>query len=272
MHRATPANSSFRSYSAGGARATIDKADDSKLMQETQAGFQAGENRKAIESPQNYGFTSCNAAADDSGSAEAFVNFIGGNRSFPAMGPIDDRRHRLCDLSEGDSAMHRGKDDDMQIHLAGDGLYHSAPQMVRVQLVPPGSAKRSPPQTQKPQQSQPQAALTDFQKISLQAELRAAAANGGGGQQQQSQNNKPTGQKAVNSAGKDSPDFMHVKKGEARLSSAKQVRLSTSKDDDDVLHEASGGKNYVGGTPAKHKFSKILTLAGPSVNGFAKIG
>jgi hypothetical protein len=96
--------------------------------------------------------------------------------------------------------------------------------------------------------------------------------SGGGGNGQQSQQNKPTGQKAVKSAGADSPDFMHVKKGEARLSSAKQVRLSTSKEDDDVLHEASSGKDYVGGTPAKHKFSKILTLAGPSVNGLARIG
>lgn len=275
MHRATPANSSFRSYSAGGARATIDKADDSKLMQETKAGFQKGENRSAIESPQNYGFTSCNAAADDSGSAEAFVNFIGGNRSFPAMGPIDDRRHRLCDLSEGDSAMHRGKDDDMQIHLASDGLYHSAPQMVRVQLVPPGSAKRSPPQSQsKPQQSQPAAQLTAFQRFAFEAEARDAAGGGGSGSstgQQQQGENKATGQKAVNSAGKDSSDFMHVKKGEARLSSKDKVRLSTGKDDGDTLHESGSGKDYVGGTPAKHKFSKILTLAGPSTNGMGRI-
>jgi len=252
MHRATPANSSFRSYSAGGARATVDKVDNSKLMQESSANFMKGESRKGIESPENYGFTSHNFGKDDSGAAESAVNFIGGNRSFPTMGPIGDRRHRVCEgMSEGDSVMHRGKDDDMQIHLASDGLYHSAPQMVRVQLVPSGSGKKSPPQ------SQPQAGQH--------------AANGSSGQQDQQQQNKPAGQKAVNSAGKDSADFMHVKNGEARLSSKAKVRLSTSKEDDDVLHEAGGGKDYVGGTPAKHKFSKILTLAGPSSNGMGRI-
>jgi hypothetical protein len=84
--------------------------------------------------------------------------------------------------------------------------------------------------------------------------------------------NKPTGQKAVKDAGQDSKDFCHVKQGEARMSSASKVRLSTSKDDGDVLHEAGGGKDYVGGTPAKHQFAKILTLAGPSINGFGRIG
>ena len=279
MHKSTLEHTSNRSYSAGGARATIGKVDDGKLMQEHKANFQKGETREGIEAAQNYGFTSCNMPEDDEGSSEAFVNFIGGNRSFPAMGPADDPRHRLMGLSQGDVALNRTKNDDMQIHLAGDGMYHSAPQMVRCQLVPAGSAKKEAPQS-KPQPqptAQDIAAMTDFQRFSheaMQATQRAAAANGGGsssGQQQQQQKG-PTGQKAVNSAGQDSKDFMHVKKDEARLSSAKQVRLSTSKDDDDVLHEASNGKNYVGGTPAKHKFSKILTLAGPSVNGFAKIG
>jgi Bacteriophage Mu Gp45 spike protein len=311
MHRATPATSSLRGYTTGGSRATIDQMDDNSLMQACSANMQANESRNGIECAQNYGFTSHNYKADKgadgkvTGSAEAFAGYPGGNRAFPQMGPVDDRRHRLRGLSEGDSAMNRGKDDDMQIHLAGDGMYHSAPQMVRVQLVPPGSGKANPPQSKAKASQAKVSAYANHgahiearlwaglepelqQQIDIELELAERIANGlpevslragngggssgGGGTGQQDQSNKPTGQKAVNSAGKDSADFMHVKKGEARLSSKDKVRLSTSKDDDDVLHEAGGGKNYVGGTPAKHKFSKILTLAGPSVNGLARIG
>jgi hypothetical protein len=287
MHRSTPSSTSFRSYVAGGAKATVDKVDNSKLMQESSANFTKGETRKAIESPENYGFTSHNFGKDESGGGECTVNFMGGNRSFPVMGPIGDRRHRVCEgTSEGDSLMHRGKDDDMQIHLASDGMYHSAPQMVRMQLVPKGSAKKPPPSSGgkqgDPGVGDPGEGSTEGGSGDLPPEggglavgaLSAGGGSSGGGtgQQQQGGKNKPAGQKAVNSAGKDSKDFMHVKSEEARLSSGKKVRLSTSKEDDDVLHESSSGKDYVGGTPDKHKFSKILTLAGPSVNGFAKIG
>ena len=58
MHRATPANSSFRSYVAGGARATVNGVDDQKLMQEHGSDFMSNESRSKIESPQNFGFTS----------------------------------------------------------------------------------------------------------------------------------------------------------------------------------------------------------------------
>ena len=34
MHRATPLNTSIRSYTAGGSRCVLGKADDTKLMQE----------------------------------------------------------------------------------------------------------------------------------------------------------------------------------------------------------------------------------------------
>ena len=305
MHRATPNNSSHRAYSGGGSRATVDSVDDNKLMQESQSNMLAGESRGGIELAQNYGFTSHNMPKDDSGSSESFVDYCGGNRGFPRSGPIDDRRHRLRGLSPGDSAMNRTKDDDMQVHLASDGMYHSAPQMVRCQLVPSGSGKANPPQdqAQAPQAKQNlyakqgphiEARLWAGLEPELQerlqvildrlarrrggpsatpfAESGGAGSGGGTGANGGGQGNKPTGQKAVNGAGADSADFMHVKKGEARLSSKDKVRLSTSKDDDDVLHEAGGGKDYVGGTPAKHKFSKILTLAGPSVNGYGKIG
>jgi hypothetical protein len=112
MHRATPANSSFRGYVAGGARTTIPKVDDSKQMQESDGNFMANEARSAIEAPQNYGFSSVVKAAvkDAQGkitsSAEGFVSFMGGNRSFPVMGIMDDRRYRPMGLKEGENSQY----------------------------------------------------------------------------------------------------------------------------------------------------------------------
>jgi phage gp45-like len=112
MHRATPANSSFRGYVAGGARTTIPEVDDSKQMQESKGNFMANEQRSAIEAPQNYGFSSVVRAAtkDAMGkiqqSAEGFVSFMGGNRSFPVMGIMDDRRFRPMGLKQGENSQY----------------------------------------------------------------------------------------------------------------------------------------------------------------------
>jgi phage gp45-like len=155
MHRATPANTSFRSYVAGGARATIPGVDDTKLMQESMGNFMANEARKAIESPQNYGFTSVvmDATKDAMGkitaSAESFVSFMGGNRSFPVFGNMDDRRHRLQNLAKGDVAMFRTAVDQLQLHLAQEGGFWTGPdsKKLRLQLVKAQQQSGSQPQT-----------------------------------------------------------------------------------------------------------------------------
>ena len=95
MHRVTPLTTSLRSSTAGGSRATVDKMDDNSLMQAMSGNYMKNETTKGIESPQNYGFTSHNFSAEKdangkiTGSAETFISFIGGNRSFPATGPVD---------------------------------------------------------------------------------------------------------------------------------------------------------------------------------------
>jgi phage gp45-like len=112
MHRASPLNSSFRGYVSGGSRATIDKSDDDKMMQETSGNFMKGESRDKVEAPQNYGFTSVNLPAkkgqngEIEESAEAFIGFQGGNRSFPVAYVIDDRRHRPMGLKAGENAQY----------------------------------------------------------------------------------------------------------------------------------------------------------------------
>ena len=163
MHRRTPVDTSFRSYSAGGARAVVKEVDDTKQMQEATAFFMKEEKRKEIEAPQNYGFTSVTMDADQGGSggggeqepqneydkikdaAEAFITFVGGNRSFPVAYPIDDRRHRLKNLDKGDTAMFRLKDDQQQIHMTEDGTFISTREdkLFRVALVPKKQQQQS---------------------------------------------------------------------------------------------------------------------------------
>jgi phage gp45-like len=305
MHRANPNSTSLRAYSSGGSRGTVDTIDDNSLMQSHAGNFMTNESRSGIESPQNYGFTSNNMPKDDSGSSETFHSFMGGGRSFPASGPIDDRRHRLRGLSSGDSAMFRTKDDDTQSHLTSDGIFHSAPEgrTVRMQLVPPGSGKANAPQqkSQAPQAKQSayaqhgphiEARLWAGLEPDLQQQLdfeleeaerakngggptvSARAGNGGGGSsggtgQQQNGGNKPTGQKAVASAGKDSPYFIHVTKDET-TSAGKMVKSMLA--DKKTYHHVTDNKDYCGGEAGKDQFSKVLTLAGPAINVYGRIG
>jgi hypothetical protein len=149
MHRATPLNSSFRAYSAGGARSTIDTIDDAKQMQEpNNTGGMRGEKFPRMEAPQNYGFTSVVADAEKSGnpgsitgSAEGFIQFMGGNRSFPVLSVMDDRRHRLLNLAKdaakGATAMFGLKDWGQQLLNTKDGWFMTGntEKKMRLQLV-----------------------------------------------------------------------------------------------------------------------------------------
>jgi phage gp45-like len=298
MHKVTPDNTSHRAWSSGGSRGLVDTIDDNKLMQEHNGQMMNSEARAGMESPQNYGFTSCNMPADKgpdgkiTGSAENHISYSGGNRSFGVGGNMDDRRHRLRGLASGDSAMFRTKNDDMQIHLTSDGMYHSAPQKVRMQLVPAGSGQANPPQNQAQATQakrnlydtfeprirarlwaglEPELQLELDRRLSVEAHDGSSAGPSSGSQSSQG-GNQPTGQKAVAGAGANSKDFHDLQASDHRISSGKKVSLAMSKDDDDVLHQTRDQKDYCGGTPDKHKFSKVLTLDGPAKNVFGRIG
>lgn len=139
MHRATPVNTSFRSYVAGGARCLIDKADDTQEMQECTASFMKAEVRKEIESPQNYGFTSyvVKAKKDKDGQiedcAEGFVQFMGGNRTFPVVEVMDDRRYRLRNFKEGESALY--DDQQQKVHIQRDRVYTRSQYKVEMRVI-----------------------------------------------------------------------------------------------------------------------------------------
>jgi phage gp45-like len=112
MHRQTPLTAAFVGYNSGGARALVDTADDTTGMQEMKGSMLHGEARQRIESPQNYGFTSVvlPAKKDKDGrieeAAEAYLSFLGGNRTFPVAAVMDDRRHRPWGLKPGENAQY----------------------------------------------------------------------------------------------------------------------------------------------------------------------
>jgi phage gp45-like len=228
--------------------------DDGKLMQEMAGNFMANETRSAIEAAQNYGFTSVvHAATKDAmgkiiDGAETFMSFIGGNRSFPAAGNMDDRRHRLFGLAEGDTAMFRGKDDKQQFHMTGDGGFWSTPvgKVMRMALVPAAQ-----------QQQGASAQQTD-----------ASGGNGGGGSQQQGQQQR--GQKPVKDDNAQSKYFVE-------LNASKQARMAGAAvhsllDDGNVYVDVNADKNvYQGGQKGKNQFSLVVTLAGPAVNVWGRL-
>ena len=213
MHRATGLSSSFRAFTGGGTRSAIDEIDDSKLMQEHSGNFMAGESRKGIEAPQNYGFTSVvmpavkDALGKITDSAEAVISFMGGNRSFPVAGAMDDRRHRLFGLDHGDSAMFRTAQDAQQFHMSNKGTFWSTrnDRVNRIALVPP------------PQQQQQGGGAGG------QAATRDGAAGGGGAAGGQS-GGQQKGQKSLLDANQksdtfieQSSDHVHLARGNGHL-------------------------------------------------------
>ena len=149
VYRHTPLASAMRGYTAGGSRASIGPIDNSKLMQETNnCQGMRGESWGRMEAPQNYGFTSVTADPDEDektgmrkDSAEGMVSFMGGNRSFPVMGPTDDRRHRLFNLAKdaakGAVAMFGLREWGQQFLNTEDGMHMTGnkEKKIRISLV-----------------------------------------------------------------------------------------------------------------------------------------
>jgi phage gp45-like len=259
MHRATPIQTSFRSYVGGGARSVISGVDDSKLMQEMAGNFMKGETRQKVESPQNYGFTSVVMDADKgqdgqiSGGAEGFITFCGGNRSFPVCSVMDDRRHRLQNLQKGDVAMFRTRSDQQQFHLTQDGGYWTAPdnKTARMQLVPA--------------QQQQSGSGSGGSGSARDTSGGSGGTSGASGQQQK-------GQQPIYKDGQNSVQFVDLTKDKSRLS-GNEAHLMLS-DGDSYVH-CIGQETYLGGRKDKHSFAKVCVFTGgacvPSANVYARI-
>lgn len=168
VYRHTPLASAMRGYTAGGSRASVGPIDDEKHMQETtNCQGMRGESWGRMEAPQNYGFTSVTADPDEDDktgmrkdSAEGFVSFMGGNRAFPVMGAVDDRRHRLLNLAKdaakGATAMFGLREWGQQFLNTKDGMFMTGNKKnkVRIALVDNKNDK----QQQQGQQQQADAA------------------------------------------------------------------------------------------------------------------
>jgi hypothetical protein len=222
-------------------------------MQEISASFMKGEARKAIEHAQQYGFTSLPFDPDKEGKdgkpgigPETFISFIGGNRSFPSAGPVDDRRHRLKGLEKGDVALFGGKDTGQQFHLNGVGTFLSAFA---------GAGKKLRLQLQKKEAS--------GQGGQGGASTFAEAAAGGG----QAGGAEEMGQKPVYK--NESAAYLEVTDdGTTSINKAHAISLP---DGTSVI--VRDGQVYLGGDPAKgHQFAKVLCVGfAPSINVNARI-
>jgi phage gp45-like len=225
-------------------------------MQESNGNMMANEARSAIESPQNYGFTSVvmDAIKDAQGkitsSAESFVSFMGGNRSFPVMGNMDDRRHRLMNLAKGDVAMFRTATDFLQMHFSKDGGFMTGPRdkTVRLQLLDKDSGQQ--------------------QQTSQQSGSARDPSGGGSGGGQSSSDQQQKGQQAVYQDGQKSFRFMDVTKDQTRMSGTEcHTMLADGKT---YLHVNSDKNVYVGGKAGDGSFDFLITLSGPCKNSKGK--
>jgi phage gp45-like len=223
-HRATPLISSFRGFVSGGERALIKAVEDGQLMQAMTGFGLKGEafspskdgSHKGPESPQNYGFTSVVADAVMGANgmvkqcAEGFMSFMGGNRSFPVCSIMDDRRHRLKNLTQdaakGSVAMFGMKEWGQQLLNTDTGMFMTGnmDKKMRFQLVQnqngkkqqkQGSLKDIPPPEKFQTGSGVEFEIETFIVEKLDAGGDGSgSSNSGGGQQGDS---KPTGQKTL---------------------------------------------------------------------------
>lgn len=265
MHRATPLNTSIRAYTAGGSRSVVDKVDDQKLMQEMGGNFMANETRDAVESPQNYGFTSVVFDAEKDGdgkikaSAETFIGFMGGNRSFPVAGAMDDRRHRLFKLEKGDTAIFRGRGDKQQFHMSGDGGFWSAPQdkTLRMALLDQDSESNDT------QQSGGGSGGSGGAGAAARADSGGSSSGQQGGQQKK-------GQEPLKKDNQKAKRFIDVTKDKTRL--AGKTSHMMLDDDTTYVHVNSDKNVYLGAEAGKGSFDFVATMSGPCVNTKGKIG
>jgi phage gp45-like len=276
--RSTPHRTVARSYSGGGARSTVDTVDDMHFMQEMAGNMMSGEARKAIEAPQNYGFTSvCAAAAKDAlgkiiDGAEVAMHYMGGSRSYPVAGAMDDRRHRLWGLDPGDSALFRLATDHMQFHMHKDGGFWSAPQdkTVRMALINEQSG-----QQQQVMQQRARRRAQEIARARLGVSARDGSGGGGGAGQSsdgepEDKNGQQKGQKSLQSQNVQSKMFMHLTKDEAAHSGTNVRHYLT---DGNGYYEVNQDKNvYVGALKSKAQFATVVTVKGPAKNVFGKIG
>jgi phage baseplate assembly protein V len=116
------------------ARAVVSLVYDAKKMQALQVTVLDGETRDAVERFQNYGFTSVPLEG-----AEVILLCAGGRREHAVAIAVDDRRHRLKGLADGEVALYHK--DGAKVLLKSDGSIEISPKSGSDVVLAGGSAK-----------------------------------------------------------------------------------------------------------------------------------
>lgn len=136
-------------------RATVEQTDDTKPMQQIQSKNFSQEGMDDIEHVHPYGFSANPQKPDMMGgvkrAAEAFMSFLGGNRSHGVVMVTGDRRFRLFQLKPGEVGLH--DDQGHQVHITRNGVFVSAPNSKKIVGQIMADDKMPQPQQQGSQQS-----------------------------------------------------------------------------------------------------------------------
>lgn len=130
--RSTVLDAARRAF-LGISRGTLRKTDDERLMQEVAIDLTANESKLRVERFQEYGFTSVvHPPKDDNDKkiAEMLVAFVGGNRAHGCVFAIDDRRHRLIKLKNGEVAIY--DDQGQKVYVKRDMILTSVPKEKKI--------------------------------------------------------------------------------------------------------------------------------------------
>lgn len=131
-------------------RSTLEQTDDTHPMQQIQANGFSNESMGDIEHVHPYGFSARPQVPDMVGgikrAAEAFMSFLGGNRSHGVVVAVGDRRFRLFNLQPGEVGLH--DDQGHQIHITRGGVFVSAPNSKKIvgQIMSDNVMPQNPPQ------------------------------------------------------------------------------------------------------------------------------
>lgn len=240
MRYLTPRQSGDRHGNALG-RATVETTDDTFPMQRIQSNNFSKEAMDDIEHVHPYGFSANPQKPDMLGgvkrAAEAFLSYIGGNRSHGVVMATGDRRFRLFKLKPGEVGLH--DDQGHQVHITRDGVFSSAPNSKKIvaQIMSDDTLPQDSGQQGQAKYGQiPQAGRNTVATVQMDKTTYTIT----------------------------NPGTIILKRNDGTM-----IELDGS---GNVQVKPGGGMVFLGGTGSDGTYDFVVTLSGPSTNVKAKIG
>src|SRR5215831_19212580 len=115
--RSTVRDAAHRGF-LGIMRGVLKKTQDNKFLQTVDIDMHYQSSKKSVERFQNYGFTAVGLPQKDDKDkhpAEAMIAYVGGNGGHAVVMAIDDRRHRLKNMKDGEVAIY--DDQGQRVHI-----------------------------------------------------------------------------------------------------------------------------------------------------------